>query len=88
MASLFVALNAIFTKKILPKVGDSIWLLTMYNNLNACFLFLPLMFFSGELGIIPYFEYITSPKFWSVMTLSGVFGFIMGYVTGWQIQVI
>uniref|UniRef100_A0A914CPP5 Sugar phosphate transporter domain-containing protein n=1 Tax=Acrobeloides nanus TaxID=290746 RepID=A0A914CPP5_9BILA len=87
LASLFVALNAIFTKKTLGFVGDSIWRLTMYNNLNALFLFLPLMLFNGELGVIPYFDQITSVYFWSMMSLSGFFGFIMGYVTGWQIQV-
>lgn len=87
MASLFVALNAIFTKKTLLKFGDSIWLLTMYNNFNAICLFLPLMLFTGEFGVIPYFDNISSLKFWSIMTLSGFFAFIMSYVTGWQIQV-
>jgi solute carrier family 35 (GDP-fucose transporter), member C1 len=33
LASLCVALNAIYTKKTLPMVGDSIWRMTMYNNL-------------------------------------------------------
>ena len=45
LASLCVALNAIYTKRSLGAVGDSIWRLTMYNNLNAVFLFLPLMLF-------------------------------------------
>lgn len=87
LASLFVALNAIYTKKTLSRVGDSIWRLTMYNNLNAFFIFIPLMLFNGELGVIPYFEYIGTFHFWAMMCLSGFFGFIMGYVTGWQIQV-
>ncbi|KAH7721938.1 GDP-fucose transporter [Aphelenchoides avenae] len=87
LASLFVALNAIFTKKTLPMVGDSIWRLTLYNNINATILFLPLMLVTGEFGVVPYFEYILSPYFWTMMSLSGFFGFIMGYVTGWQIQV-
>jgi len=87
LASLFVALNAIYTKKTLSSVGDSIWRLTMYNNLNAFFIFIPLMLLNGELGVIPYFEHITTLHFWSMMCLSGFFGFVMGYVTGWQIQV-
>ncbi|KAI1715935.1 triose-phosphate transporter family domain-containing protein [Ditylenchus destructor] len=86
LASLCVALNAIYTKKTLPIMGDSIWRLTMYNNLNACFLFLPLMLFTGEFGSIPYFDHLFSAYFWAMMSLSGFFGFIMGYVTGWQIQ--
>jgi GDP-fucose transporter C1 len=86
LASLCVALNAIYTKRTLPIMGDSIWRLTMYNNLNACFLFVPLMLFNGEFGTIPYFDQLFSVSFWSMMSLSGFFGFIMGYVTGWQIQ--
>jgi len=87
LASFCVALNAIYTKKTLPIVGDSIWLMTMYNNLNACFLFLPLILLTGEVAEIPYSPLIFSIKFWAMMSLSGFFGFIMGYVTGWQIHV-
>ncbi|VDN26691.1 unnamed protein product [Cylicostephanus goldi] len=68
----------------LPIVGDSIWRLTMYNNLNAMVLFLPLI---GELGEVIYFRRLFNVLFWMWMSLSGVFGFAMGYVTGWQIQV-
>lgn len=88
LASLCVALNAIYTKKSLLIVNDSIWLLTFYNNINACVMFLVLMILSGELTTIMYFEHIFELKFWLMMLLSGFFGFIMGYVTGWQIQVI
>uniref|UniRef100_A0AAF5DLQ3 Sugar phosphate transporter domain-containing protein n=2 Tax=Strongyloides stercoralis TaxID=6248 RepID=A0AAF5DLQ3_STRER len=87
LASLFVALQSIFVQKSLPEVNQSIWLLTLHNNINACILFLPLLFVSGEFGKIPYFEYLWTLKFWFMMTLSGFLGFIMGYVTGWQIQV-
>jgi len=86
LASLFVALNSIYNKSTLVVVGDSIWKLTLYNNINACFLFVPLMLFSGEIGHIAYFPHITGFYFWTMMSLSGFFGFIMGYVTGWQIQ--
>ncbi|KAK6032640.1 hypothetical protein OSTOST_01161 [Ostertagia ostertagi] len=86
LASLCVALNAIYTQSSLPIVGDSIWRLTMYNNLNALVLFLPFMLFLGEFGELLYFPRLFSPVFWMWMSLSGVFGFLMGYVTGWQIQ--
>ncbi|CAJ0587949.1 unnamed protein product, partial [Mesorhabditis spiculigera] len=86
LASLCVALNAIYTSRSLSCVGDSIWRLTMYNNLNAIFLFLPLMLFSGEFGTVAFFPGLFSHTFWTLMTISGVFGFMMGYVTGWQIQ--
>uniref|UniRef100_A0A0N5AVF3 TPT domain-containing protein n=1 Tax=Syphacia muris TaxID=451379 RepID=A0A0N5AVF3_9BILA len=87
MASLFVALNAIFTQRILPSVGDSVVRLTLYNNVNATFLFIPLLLFSGEFAELFYYPNLFSFSFWFLLSLSGVFGFMMGYVTGWQIQV-
>lgn len=86
-ASLCVALNAIYTQRTLPYVGDSVARLTLYNNVNASVLFLPLILFNGEFGEVFYFPKLFSAHFWLLMTVSGVFGFLMGYVTGWQIQV-
>lgn len=87
LASFCVALNAIYTKKTLPLVDNSIWKLTLYNNINACILFVPLILFSNEYLTVYYFEKIFTFQFWIMVTISGFFGFIMGYVTGWQIQV-
>jgi len=44
-----VALNAIYIKKILPRMDDNIWKLTYYNNVNASILFIPLIIFT-EVG--------------------------------------
>nr|CAG4647996.1 EOG090X081X [Moina brachiata]SVE93075.1 EOG090X081X [Moina brachiata] len=87
LASLFVSLNSIYTKKVLPSVDQSIWLLGYYNNLNACLLFLPLMLLTGELGTILSYDGFNSTPFWLMMVAGGVFGFAIGYVTGLQIQV-
>ena len=87
LASLFTSLNAIYTKKVLPSVDQNIWRLTMYNNFNAMFLFLPLMLFNGEFGRLVDFPKLADGVFWSMMMLGGVFGFAIGYVTGLQIQV-
>ena len=38
-ASVCVALNSIYIKKILPQVDGDNWRLMFYNNLNACILF-------------------------------------------------
>uniref|UniRef100_A0A914XBS4 Sugar phosphate transporter domain-containing protein n=1 Tax=Plectus sambesii TaxID=2011161 RepID=A0A914XBS4_9BILA len=86
LASLMVALNAIYTKRVLPAVGDNVGRLTLINNINACVLFIPFMIANGDIGVLINFEYLFSIHFWLMMTLSGVFGFMMGYVTGWQIQ--
>ena len=87
MASACVALNAIFTKKILPVVDQNVWRLALYNNINACLLFIPLMLAFNEHHEIKAFPMLFSPYFWFVMTMGGVFGFAIGYVTGLQIQV-
>ncbi|XP_075693137.1 GDP-fucose transporter 1 isoform X1 [Rhinoderma darwinii] len=86
LASLCVSLNAIYTKKVLPAVDGSIWRLTFYNNVNACFLFLPLLLVFGELGTLYSFDKLYSSYFWGMMTLGGIFGFGIGYVTGLQIK--
>lgn len=85
--SLFVCLNAIFTKRCMPAVDGNIWRLQMYNNFNAVFLFFPLMLINGDLPTVYVFQHLSDPKFWGMMTLSGVFGIAIGYVTGLQIKV-
>lgn len=85
--SLFVCLNAIYTKRCMPAVDGNIWRLQMYNNFNAAFLFLPLMFMNGDLSTVYTFPHLNNVKFWSMMTMSGVFGIAIGYVTGLQIKV-
>lgn len=85
-ASLCVALNAIFTKRILPAVNNNVWRLALYNNINGCVIFLPLIALAGEIPVIYRFDHITSPLFWGVMLAAGVAGFAIGYVTGLQIQ--
>jgi len=85
-ASLFVALFSIYTKKVLPVVESNIWSLTFYNNINACVLFIPLMIIFGEVPIVTSFQHLSSAYFWFLMTLGGLFGFAIGYVTGLQIK--
>lgn len=87
LASLSVALNAIYTKKMLPVVSDNIWRLTLYNNLNAAVLFMPLIVVFGEVSSVVKFPLLLNYAFWGLMTAGGVFGFAMSFVTGLQIQV-
>ena len=82
MASFCVSLNAILTKRTLPVVDNSVWLLTYYNNINAAFLFLPLIFFNGEIGTLISFPYIGFASFWVAMNFAGVLGISIAYVTG------
>ena len=68
-------------------VDGSVWLLTYYNNINACLLFTPLVLLTGEWSQLMAFSGLAEPHFWVLMTVAGVFGFSIGYVTGLQIQV-
>lgn len=86
LASAFVSLNAIYTKKVMPAVDGNIWKLSFYNNVNATLLFLPLLLIFGEVGRIFSFSRLFDLGFWGMMTLGGVFGFAIGYVTGLQIK--
>ena len=40
----------------------------------------------GELSIILNYSNIFRSSFWLAMTIAGILGFSMGYVTGYQIQ--
>ncbi|ULT81111.1 hypothetical protein L3Y34_011174 [Caenorhabditis briggsae] len=83
-ASISLALNAIFTKKVLPQVGNCLWKLTWYNNVVAVVLFLPLMWLNGDVDRVK----ANPPEqfFWQLLFISGLFGFTMNYVTVWQIE--
>lgn len=87
LASLCVSLNAIYTKKIIPVVENNIWRLQLYNNFNACFLFIPLMAILGEIKEVMVFPKLGSGYFWFMMTMGGIFGIAIGYMTGLQIKV-
>ena len=87
LASLCVALYAIYTKRVLPHVGDNIWRLQIYININALWLLTPLMIFMGEVPILVNFPNWGSGYFWFLICLAGVFGIAIGYVTTLQIKV-
>mmetsp|Transcript_14403 Transcript_14403/g.40012 ORF Transcript_14403/g.40012 Transcript_14403/m.40012 type:complete len:384 (-) Transcript_14403:76-1227(-) len=88
-SSLFVSLNSIFTKKILPAVDNDHWRLTFYNNVNACILFLPFILVFEHQPILQALasgQYFFSGIFWAAMLVAGFFGFSIGIVTVLQIK--
>jgi len=87
MSSLFVSLNSIFTKKVLSVVEDNHWRLTFYNNVNATFLFIPLIcYFEADVITQAFDNQLINPIFWSAMCVAGFFGFSIGIVTVLQIK--
>ena len=87
ISSVFVSLNSIFTKKVLPHVNDDKWVLAFYNNVNASLIFLPCMWLAGEFSILQkHSDTLFSPIFWGGMLLSGFLGFSIGIVVVMQIK--
>lgn len=87
LASFSVSMYAIFIKRVLPAVDNDVWLLTFYNNVNALILFVPLILIFGEVPAILSYPDLVSFTFFFLMTVGGVFGFAIGYVTGLQVKV-
>ena len=87
LASMCVALYAIYTKRTLPHVDDNIWRLQMYNNANACLLLVVLSILLGELKTLAQFKFWASPFFWTIVIVTGMFGIAIGYVSSLQIKV-
>jgi len=87
-SSLFVALNGIMTKSGMELVDRNEWALCAYNNMNAVLLFAPIVALSGEPALLwRNAAMLASPRYWLLMTLGGVFGFLIGIVTILQIKV-
>ena len=87
LASLFTSLNSIYIDRVLPEVNGSVLLLNLYNNVNGIILFLPLMVAFGEPSVIVNSPQLLSFEFWIPMTLAGIFGFAIAYVSGLQVKV-
>lgn len=85
-ASFFVAMNAIYVKKKFPLVDNNPWKLTLYNNINASFLFIPLIFGFHEPSIIMASPNIVEPRFWTLMVTGGVFGICISFAVAAQIK--
>ncbi|KRX23515.1 GDP-fucose transporter 1, partial [Trichinella nelsoni] len=86
LSTVFIALNAIYTKKMLPAVDNNSWQLSLYNSFNSSLLFLPGILLAGELKHIVDFPHLYSTKFWLFMIISGLFGFLISYISVLQVK--
>ncbi len=87
ITSIFVALNGIFIKSSMEVVGHNPVCLTLYNNLNACFLFLPLVIGTGQLQNFIFSSRITDYFFWLFLLSSGCLSFAIAWISALQIDV-
>lgn len=87
ISSFAQALFSIHTKEVLPYVNHHIWLVSYYNNVYAVALFLPIIYLCGEFTELAAYPHLYSLYFWLFLTIGGLFGLTVGYVTSLQIQV-
>lgn len=87
LGSISLSMYSIYTKKTLPLVNGEVWLLSYYNNVYSSVLFLPLILGTGELHAVVNYEHLLRPWFWMAMSIGGVCGLAIGYVTALQIKV-
>jgi GDP-fucose transporter C1 len=86
-SSLFVALYGIYVKKTLSVVDNNQWRLLHYNTTLSLFFLAPLVLLAGEIGdILANVNFLSSVPFWTVMTLTGVTGFMINISTFLQIK--
>ena len=87
-SSIFVSLNSIYTKKSMKYVDDNESKLLFVNNLNAVLIFTPLVLYLESDTIASNLDKLVSPYFWLMMTLSGVFGYLIGLFNVLQVSAI
>jgi solute carrier family 35 (GDP-fucose transporter), member C1 len=85
-SSFFVAMNAIYVKKKFSIVENNPWKITLYNNLNATIIFLPLIVLSGEVPTILESPTVRTLNFWLLMCLGGLLGVSISFATAAQIK--
>lgn len=85
-SSFFVAMNSIYVKKKYVLVENNPWKITLYNNLNATVLFLPLIFLSGDFNTVLSTPAIRSPGYWFIMICSGLLGVMISFASAAQIK--
>ena len=88
LSSGFVALNAIYVKKILPVVDDNSEKLMIYNNLNSVFILPPLIYlFTDEpLEVSENWFVFYDKVFWGISITAGIFGFLINFASYLQIR--
>ncbi|KAF4533533.1 hypothetical protein B566_EDAN001018 [Ephemera danica] len=87
LGSLSLSMYSIYTKQLLPFVKQEIWLLSYYNNFYSSVLFIPLIAINGEIPVLLNYDKFRTIEFWLLMTVGGLCGFAIGYVTSLQIKV-
>jgi len=84
-SSLFTSLFSIYTKKTLAELDRNIWVLVLYNNVNAIAICTPLLIVHGDVQAL-ISDKVISPSFWVLLSISGVMAFFISIVTNASIK--
>ncbi|PKC62004.1 hypothetical protein RhiirA1_424297 [Rhizophagus irregularis] len=85
-SSAFVALYGIYVKKTISVVDNNEWRLLHYNTTLSIFFLFPLVIFSGELHRIVTVDFLYEWGFWTLMTITGITGFVINIAMFLQIK--
>jgi len=86
LSSAFVSLNSIYVKQKLSVVRDNQWVLLIYNTVLAILLMFILALFTGELSEALAVDFLFDIGFVSMMTFSGLCGFLINIAFFLQIK--
>jgi GDP-fucose transporter C1 len=86
LASIFVSLNSICAKRVLPKLDDNVWLVNFYNNLLGFTMFVPLIGIAGELETLRAYDQLFAAHFWAMLLLSAMFAYLIAFASVLQIK--
>eukprot|EP00741_Cyanophora_paradoxa_P017420 tig00020965_g16829.t1 len=86
LSSLFVSLNSIYVKKVLPAVNGDTWKLAIYNTVISIFLLFPIVLMAGDFTALRESGLIRNRHFWALNTITGVFGYLINIATFLQIK--
>ena len=85
-SSVFVSLNSIYTKKMMGVVDGNQWSLAAYNNMNATLMFIPVVILVERDVLVASVATMLQGYYWFLMSVGGLFGFLIGIVTIMQIK--
>ncbi|KAL3862442.1 hypothetical protein ACJMK2_008408 [Sinanodonta woodiana] len=86
LASFMSAVCGIYFKKVETLLEGESLKLAYFNNLNSVLIFLPLVISSGQVQSVFSSDIAFQPKFWLLLTLTGLLSLSIGWVSALQIK--
>eukprot|EP00274_Cyanoptyche_gloeocystis_P004682 CAMPEP_0196656842 /NCGR_PEP_ID=MMETSP1086-20130531/19788_1 /TAXON_ID=77921 /ORGANISM="Cyanoptyche gloeocystis , Strain SAG4.97" /LENGTH=352 /DNA_ID=CAMNT_0041989729 /DNA_START=72 /DNA_END=1130 /DNA_ORIENTATION=+ len=85
-SSLFVSLNSVYVKKVLPVVNNDTWKLAIYNTVLALVMLFPAVLANGDFSELAASGLMSKKIFWIANIVTGMFGYLINIATFMQIK--